>query len=100
MTMETEKTIWKALETVIDPELYISLVDLGLIYDVSAEGESVKVLMTLTTLGCPLFPVIEKDIKNTLLELEGVTSVDVEVTFDPPWSTDRMSEKGKAILGI
>ncbi len=84
----------------MDPELNISIVDLGLIYKVKIVNKtSAKITMTLTTIGCPLFPVIEKDIKGKLKEL-GFTNVQIELTFDPPWSIDMLSERGKAILGI
>ena len=97
---KTEKAIWQALESVDDPELYISLVDLGLIYDVSEKDGHVDVTMTLTTIGCPLFPVIEKDMKNAISDIDGVKNISISVVFDPPWSVDLMTEKGKAILGI
>lgn len=94
------KALWTQLEKVIDPEMYISIVDLGLVYDVQVDNTHVQVDMTLTTLGCPLFPVIERDIETRLLEIKGVESVKINLTFDPVWSTERMTEKGKAILGI
>ncbi len=92
--------IWQQLEKVIDPEMYISIVDLGLVYTVTQDQAHIDIQMTLTSLGCPLFPVIERDIESKLLEIDGVDSVKISLTFDPPWSTDRMTEKGKAILGI
>jgi metal-sulfur cluster biosynthetic enzyme len=93
--------IWKALETVIDPEMYISIIDLGLVYDVRVDTDGgVLITMTLTTIGCPLFPVIERDIHAAVYALDYIKTVDVKVVFDPPWSTDRMTEKGKAILGV
>jgi metal-sulfur cluster biosynthetic enzyme len=93
--------LWKALETVIDPEMYISIVDLGLVYDVEqSEAGSVLVTMTLTTIGCPLFPVIEKDITNAIGAVPGTAGVKINLVFDPPWNVDLMTEKGKAILGI
>lgn len=94
------KAIWQQLEKVIDPEMYISIVDLGLVYDVKQTKTHVDVTMTLTSLGCPLFPVIDRDIQSKLTEIDGIDSVKISLTFDPPWSTDRMTEKGKAILGI
>lgn len=87
------------LTTVIDPELYVSIVDLGLVYDVKILKTKTVVTMTLTSLGCPLFPVIEQDIQNALFKI-GVKKAQIKLTFDPPWSMDRMSERGKAILGI
>lgn len=91
----------KKLQEVLDPELGISIVDMGLIYDVSIHTNSVKILMTLTTMGCPLISVIEQDIKNKIQEL-GIKEKDIniELTFDPPWTIDKMSKSAKAKLGI
>lgn len=98
----SEDQIKKQLENVLDPELNISIVDLGLVYDIkTGDDESVHIKMTLTTLGCPLFETIELDIKSELKKL-GLESdkIKLELTFEPPWSMERMSERGKAILGI
>lgn len=98
----TEQHVRTALENVMDPELGISIVDLGLIYEVNVkESGDVHILMTLTTIGCPLFNVIEGDIKKQLKNLSvEEDKVDIEVVFDPPWSLERMSENAKAMLGI
>lgn len=90
----------KKLEEVLDPELYISIVDLGLVYEVKEKGGTVDIKMTLTTLGCPLFETIETEIKDKLKDLKGVKKVNIELTFDPPWSTQRLTEKAKAMMGI
>ncbi len=98
----TVLSIRKKLEEVLDPELNISIVDLGLVYRVSIEkANQVKITMTLTTIGCPLISMIEGEIKNKLGEL-GLKEKDIiiDLTFDPPWSMDKMSEKAKAMLGI
>lgn len=91
-----------ALQDVLDPELNISIVDLGLIYSIKIDKKNkVKISMTLTTIGCPLFSLIEQEVKNKLHML-GLKEKDIELelTFDPPWSMDRMSERAKAMLGI
>jgi metal-sulfur cluster biosynthetic enzyme len=98
----TSEQIKTKLEEVMDPELHMSIVDLGLVYEATPkENNKVHILMTLTTLGCPLFPVIESDIKSRLGDLgfkdEDIT---IELTFDPPWSMERMTERAKAMLGI
>ncbi|MBI5127090.1 metal-sulfur cluster assembly factor [Candidatus Roizmanbacteria bacterium] len=100
MKISTQK-INKKLEEVLDPELNISIVDLGLVYDVIVDKSKVKVLMTLTTIGCPLISLIEDEVKSKLKEL-GLNEKDitVDLTFDPPWSMEKMSEKAKALLGI
>jgi len=95
---ERKQLILKKLEEVLDPELQISIVDLGLIYDVSEKDGMVNIKMTLTTIGCPLFEVIEKEIKEKVKQIEGIKEVKVELTFDPPWSPDRLSEKAKSQL--
>ena len=87
---------------VLDPEMNISLVDLGLIYKVSVDKEKkIHILMTLTTMGCPLFGVIEEDIylKLSVLKIER-KNVTIEMTFDPPWDMTRLTKRGKALLGI
>ena len=97
----TKDTIQKKLAEVMDPEINISIVDLGLIYGVKKEGEKVVVTMTLTTIGCPLISMIENEIKNKLKEI-GIeeNNVAIDLTFDPPWSMEKMTKNGKAMLGI
>ena len=99
--MFIKKQVEEKLQDVIDPELQMSIVDLGLIYEVTVEDESVTILMTLTTMGCPLFDTIEEDIHAKLGSI-GVEekNIKINLTFDPPWSMDRMSERAKAMLGI
>lgn len=92
--------IKEKLKEVMDPELNVSIVDLGLIYNVSEKQGSVLIKMTLTNIGCPLFPVIEEQIKSGLLTIAGVKKVNIELVFDPPWTTDRISENAKAVLGL
>lgn len=94
------KKVYDSLGTVMDPELHLSITDLGLVYDVQISPEKkVQITMTLTTLGCPLFPLIEQDIHNKLFQA-GFSDATVTLTFDPPWSMERMSERAKATLGI
>ncbi len=97
----SEKQINNKLLEVMDPELNISIFDLGLIYQTKIIKNKVKVIMTLTTIGCPLFSLIENQVKDKIMEL-GVKEKDIslELTFDPPWTMDKMSKKAKAMLGI
>ena len=98
----TKKSVLQQLDLVLDPEMNISLVDLGLIYKVSVDKEKkIHILMTLTTMGCPLFGVIEEDIylKLSVLKIER-KNVTIEMTFDPPWDMTRLTKRGKALLGI
>jgi len=95
-----EDKIREALKDVIDPELGVSIVDLGLIYDVRYEGGVAEVEMTLTSPGCPLAPVIDKKIKDALKGVSEVKELTVELVWDPPWSKDMMSEELKAEFGF
>ena len=99
--MVTKKEIEAVLATIPDPEIGVSLWDLGLIYAIHIDETdgSVSVKMTLTTIGCPLFSLIADPIKKEVRKLDGVTKVQVELTFEPPWTMERMSEKAKAQLG-
>ncbi len=88
-----------ALSTVEDPELGLDIVSLGLVYGVEEEAGHVHVRYTLTSMGCPLGPVIERDIVGSVGALEGVESVDAELVFEPPWSPEQMSDDAKFLLG-
>ncbi|QQS15394.1 MAG: DUF59 domain-containing protein [Candidatus Moraniibacteriota bacterium] len=92
--------ITRALKTILDPELFVSIVDLGLVYDIAVKDSAVKITMTLTTIGCPLFQTIENEVREKVSALPGVKSVEVELTFDPPWDPSRLSEHAKAELGM
>ena len=99
--MNTQK-VTDHLHAVIDPELDITIVDLGLIYDIQfPSAKEVKIVMTLTSMGCPLFNTINDDIHKALAPL-GYTpdTIEIELTFDPPWSESMLSDKGRAELGI
>ena len=97
----TKEQIEDKLHDVMDPELHMSIMDLGLVYKVQVKDKKVHIRMTLTTLGCPLFDTIQEEIETKLAAL-GMKSDDIkiELTFDPPWSMDRMSDNAKAMLGI
>lgn len=97
--MITKEIVMDKLRGVMDPELHINIVDLGLIYNVVIEKNEITVTMTLTTPGCPLAPVIDKLIKKALGELKA-DSVTVELVWEPAWSVRRMSEEGKLQLGM
>jgi metal-sulfur cluster biosynthetic enzyme len=92
--------IVNALHTVEDPELGMDIVELGLFYDVEIEGPKVKVIHTLTSMGCPAGPMIQEDIQNATAGVEGVEEVEVELTFDPPRTPDKKSDDAKFILGF
>lgn len=91
--------VMKALASVIDPELHINIVELGLIYDVEVKGDQVVVVMTLTTPGCPLAPIIDEMVKKALAELK-LTKVSVRLVWEPAWNIRMMSEEAKLKLGM
>lgn len=93
--------VLEGLKNVYDPEIGINIVDLGLIYDADiADNGDVLVTMTLTSLGCPLGPVIMQEVNNALKDLPGIGGTDVKLVWTPPWSPENMSEDAKDELGI
>jgi metal-sulfur cluster biosynthetic enzyme len=98
--MPTRDEVIEAMRQVEDPELGMDIVELGLLYDVEVTGSKVKVLFSLTSMGCPAGPMIEQDIRATAQSLEDVEDVETELTFDPPWTPDKMSDDAKFILGF
>ena len=90
----TAGRVLAALRPVIDPELGMSIVDLGLIYAIEIDGAIVRVTATLTTPGCPLHDVMTRGIRAALAKLPGVERVDIDLTFDPPWTPDRIGALG------
>jgi metal-sulfur cluster biosynthetic enzyme len=98
--MATVDDVTDALRDVIDPELGLDFVELGLIYDVQVDGGAVKVTYTLTSPGCPIGPQVSEQIEEFVSELDGVEDVQSTMTFTPPWSPERMSEDAKFALGF
>ena len=98
--MATKEEVLEVLRQVEDPELGMDIVDLGLVYEVEVEGSKAKIIYSLTSMGCPAGPLIAGDIERTAREVEGVEEVEMELTFDPPWTPDKMSEDAKFILGF
>jgi metal-sulfur cluster biosynthetic enzyme len=96
----TREEVVEALRQVEDPELGMDIVDLGLMYDVEVEGPKVKVTYTLTSMGCPVGPMIDEQIGDVTRALPGVEDVETELTWDPPWSPEKMSDDAKFILGF
>lgn len=97
--MVTQEDVMNVLKNCYDPEIPINIVDLGLVYGVRVEGNTVKVDMTLTAPGCPMHSLIARDVKQKLESLPGVEKAEVSVVWDPPWTPDRISEEGKKVLG-
>ena len=95
----TEQAILDALKHVVDPELGINIVDLGLVYGVELEGDTVHVTYTLTTMGCPIGPLIEAQMHQLVAGFPGVENVEAEMVLRPPWTPEMMSDEAKAALG-
>jgi metal-sulfur cluster biosynthetic enzyme len=102
MSMDTDSVRDVIRDGVIDPELGINIVDLGLLYDVDIKGEkAVRLELTLTTMGCPLWDVIQADSERAVKERYGDdVNVEVEFVWDPPWNPEMMSEDARMELGI
>ena len=98
--MPTREEVFDALRVVEDPELGMDIVELGLLYDVEVEGPKVKVIYSLTSIGCPVGPMIEQEIQETVASMEGVEETEAELTWDPPWSPEKMSDDAKFVLGF
>ncbi len=99
--MTTQQEVLKALEAVMDPELGLNIVELGLIYDVQVnEQNEVSVKMTLSARGCPLHTSITNGVENVIKRMEGINGVRVEVVWDPPWTPDRIAPETKKRMGF
>src|ERR1700746_908105 len=98
--MATVEDVTDALRDVIDPELGLDFVELGLIYEVEVDEGTVRVTYTLTSPGCPIGPQGSEQIEEFVGELDGVSAVESEMTFSPPWTPERMSEDAKFALGF
>lgn len=98
--MPSEQEVVEALREVEDPELGMDIVELGLFYGAEVDGSNVKVTYTLTSMGCPAGAMIQEDIERVVAQIPDVEKVESELTFDPPWTPDRMSDDAKFILGF
>ena len=100
-TQELGEKIVKVLKTIFDPEIPVDIYELGLIYDVLVnEDQEVKILMTLTTPNCPVAETLPVEVEDKVKSIKLVKDAEVEITFDPPWSQDLMSEEAKLELGM
>lgn len=97
--MPTVEDVEEALTNVIDPELGLDFMELGLVYGVVVEGEEVFITFTLTTPGCPIGPQVTEQMQEYVSELEGVARVTPKMVFTPPWTPEMMSEEAKFALG-
>lgn len=98
---ELGEKIVRVLKTIFDPEIPVDIYELGLIYDVFVnENREVKILMTLTSPNCPVAETLPMEIQEKVASIDMVKDVEIELTFDPPWSKDLMSEEAKLELGM
>ncbi len=98
---ELAEKIVRVIKTIYDPEIPVDIYELGLIYDVFVNEEyGVKILMTLTTPNCPVAESLPQEVEDKVKSISIVTHAEVEITFDPPWSQDQMSEEAKLELGM
>ncbi|MEL0225068.1 MAG: SUF system Fe-S cluster assembly protein [Flavobacteriaceae bacterium] len=100
-THDLGEKIVKVLKTIFDPEIPVDIYELGLIYDVFVnEDQDVKILMTLTTPNCPVAETLPVEVEEKVKSINEVKDAEVEITFDPPWTQDLMSEEAKLELGL
>lgn len=98
-TTTIEEMVWAALERVPDPEIpAVSVVEMGMIREVTVEGSSVRVVVLPTFTGCPALPIIQSDVSKAVSSVQGVDDVAIEVSFVPPWTSDRISAQGRTKL--
>jgi metal-sulfur cluster biosynthetic enzyme len=95
---EATQGLWAALHDIEDPEFPMSIVDMGLVFEVKKEGRAAKVKMTFTAMGCPCMDMIMEDVRTRLLQEPGVDAVDIEVVWSPVWTKHRLTERGREIM--
>lgn len=100
MPAATEAQVRAALGTVTDPEYPLSIVDLGMVYGVRVEGGTARITLTFTSIGCPAIGMITDDIRDAVGAVPGVEDVRIEVVWSPPWTKDRISERGRKVLAM
>ncbi len=93
-----KEKIIEVLKKIYDPEIPVNIYDLGLVYDIKVEGKNVHILMTLTAPGCPIYQFIKNEVEKKVKEIEEVENCEVEFTFNPPWSPEKITEEGKETL--
>ncbi len=98
--MVSEKDVMDSLKAVLDPEIGINIVDLGLIYGIEIKGSEVKVKMTFTMQGCPMSQYLVESAKNAVSKIEGLKKIEIDLVFEPPWTPEKMSSEAKKTLGF
>lgn len=95
---EVEAAVWRALATITDPEMPVSLVDMGMVYRVAVMDGTAEVDVTFTSIGCPAMDMILDDVRAAVGALSGVERVELDVVWSPPWTKDRLTQKGRTLL--
>ncbi len=98
--MSIKEKIIEEIKTIFDPEIPVNIYELGLIYDVTVDGDKAHVLMTLTAPACPAAEMLPEEVKVKAESVEGISEAEVELTFDPPWEKEMMSEEAQLELGF
>jgi|TARA_B100001079_G_scaffold15700_1_gene12571 FeS assembly SUF system protein len=99
--MELKEKIIEEIKKIYDPEIPVNIYDLGLIYDIKVEDKNTaKIKMTLTSPNCPVAESLPKEVKDGIMQVEGIDNVDLDLVWDPPWDKDRMSEAAKLELNL
>ena len=99
--MELKDKIIEEIKKIYDPEIPVNIYDLGLIYDIKVEDKNTaKIKMTLTSPNCPVAESLPKEVKDGIMQVEGIDNVDLDLVWDPPWDKDRMSEAAKLELNL
>ncbi len=96
--MATVADVWDALATVTDPEYPLSIVDLGMVYDVSVSDEVANIQVTFTSIGCPAIDMILGDVQEAVSAVPGIDEVQMDIVWSPPWTKERITDRGRRIL--
>ena len=98
MTTGLEKRAWESLSRITDPEMPVSLVDMGMVYRVAVEDGPAQIDLTFTSIGCPAMDMILDDVREAVSAIPGIERVEIEVVWSPPWTKDRLTQKGRTLL--
>ena len=98
--MDLKEKVITEIKKIYDPEIPVNIYELGLIYDISVSGKNVSVKMTLTTPNCPVAESLPKEVKDNIMKIEGVSDVNLNLVWEPPWNKDKMSEAAKLELNL
>jgi phenylacetate-CoA oxygenase PaaJ subunit len=98
VTAALEKRVWEALSRISDPEMPVSLVDMGMVYRVAVNDGAAEIDLTFTSIGCPAMDMILGDVREAVAALPGIDRVEIEVVWSPPWTKDRLTTKGRTLL--